>query len=91
MALSFFYRSFCRVLQLIRLVGRSDMDLAIEVVMLRHEVAVLRRQVHRPALEPADRAILAGLARPLPRERLGRFFVQPATLLGWHRDLVAKR
>ncbi len=91
MALSFFYRSFCRVLQLIRLVGRSDMDLAIEVVMLRHEVAVLRRQVHRPALEPADRAILAGLARLLPRQRLGRFFVQPATLLGWHRDLVAKR
>jgi len=84
--LSFLYRAFCRVLQLIRLVGRSDTDLAIEVVMLRHEVAVMRRQVHRPALEPADRAVLAGL---LPRRRLGRSFVQPATLLGWHRDLVA--
>ena len=71
--------------------SRSDTDLAIEVVMLRHEVAVLRRQVHRPALEPADRAVLAGLARLLPRRRLGRFFVQPATLLRWHRDLVAKR
>jgi len=59
--------------------------------MLRHEVAVLRRQVHRPALEPADRAVLAGLARVLPRCQLGRFFVQPATLLRWHRDLVAKR
>lgn len=58
--------------------------------MLRHEVAVLRRQVHRPALEPADRAILAGLARLVPRQRLGRFFVQPETLLRWHRDLVAK-
>jgi putative transposase len=91
MALSFLYRSFCRVLQLIRLVGRSDMDLAIEAVMLRHEVAVLRRQVHRPALEPADRAVLAGLARLLPRQRLGRFFVQSETLLRWHRDLVAKR
>jgi putative transposase len=74
--LSFLYRAFCRVLQLIRLVFRRDTDLAIEVVILRHEVAVLRRQhqVHRPALEPADRAVLAGLARLLPRHRLGHFF-----------------
>jgi len=91
MTLSYLYRAYCRVLQLIRLIGRSDTDLAIEVVMLRHEVAVLRRQVHRPALEPADRAVLAGLARLLPSRRLVRFFVQPATLLGWHRDLVANR
>jgi putative transposase len=89
--LSFLYRAFCRVLQLIRLIARKEMDLAIEVVMLRHELAVLRRQVHRPALEPADRAVLAGLARLLSRERLGSLFVQPATLLRWHRDLVAKR
>ena len=89
--LSFLYRAYCRVIQLIRLIGRSDTDLAIEVVMLRHEVAVLRRQVNRPALEPADRALLAGLARLLTRPRRGRFFVQPATLLRWHRDLVAKR
>jgi len=88
--LSFLYRAFCRVLQLIRLIGRSDTDLAIEVVMLRHEVAVLRRQGHRPALEPADRAVLAGLARLLPRRRLGRFFVRPETLLRWHGDLVAR-
>ena len=66
MTLSYLYRAYCRVLQLIRLIGRSDTDLAIEVVMLRHEVAVLRRQVHRPALEPADQAVLAGLARLLP-------------------------
>lgn len=89
-ALSFLYRALCRVLQLIRLICRRDTDLASELIMLRHEVAVLRRQVHRPALEPADRAILAGLARLLPRQRLGRFFVQPETLLRWHRDLVAK-
>jgi len=43
MALSFLYRSFCRVLQLVRLTRRRDIDLAVEVVMLRHEVAVLRR------------------------------------------------
>ena len=91
MALSFFYRSFCRVLQLIRLTCLMDTDLAIEIVVLRHEVAVLRRQVHRPALEPVDRALLAGLWRQLPRLHRGRFFVQPATLLRWHRDLVTKR
>ena len=91
MTLSFLYRAFCRALQLIRLIYRGDTDLAVEVVMLRHEVAVLRRQVYRPALEPADRAVLAGLARLLPRHRLGHLFVQPSTLLRWHRDLVAKR
>ena len=80
--LSFLYWAFCRVLQLVRLIGRSDTDLAIEVVMLRHEVAVLRRQVQRPPLEPADRAVLAGLAQLLPRRRLGSIFVQLATLLG---------
>jgi len=91
MALSFLYRAFCRLLQLIGLTCRGDTYLAIEVVILRHEVTVLRRQVHRPALEPADRAVLAGLARLLPRQWLGRFFVQPETLLRWHRDFVAKR
>jgi putative transposase len=91
MTLSFLYLAFCRALQIIRLVGRSDTDLAVEIVMLRHEVTVLRRQVHRPALEPADRAVLSGLARLLPRRRLGGFFVRPETLLRWHRDLVARR
>jgi len=59
--------------------------------MLRHEVAVLRRQVARPALRPSDRALLAGLSRLLSRVRRGRFFVQPETLLRWHRDLVRRR
>ncbi len=88
--LSFLYRVFCRVLQLIRLISRRDTDIAIEVVMLHHQVAVQRRQVHRPALEPTDRAVLAELARLLPRGPLERFFVQAATLLRWHRDLVTK-
>ncbi len=60
--LSFLYRALCRFLQLIRLLCRSHTDLSIEVVMLRHEVAVLRRQVQRPILHPADRALLAVLA-----------------------------
>ena len=91
MALSLLYRAFCRVLQLIRLSCRKETDLAIEVVMLRHEVTVLRRQIHRPVLQPADRAVLSGLWRPLARSRKDRLFVQPATLMRWHRDLVARR
>ena len=91
MALSFLYLAFVRVVQLVSLSCRAQGDLAIEVVMLRHEVAVLRRQVARPALQPADRAVLAGLSRLLSRTRRGRFFVQPATLLAWHRDLVRRR
>jgi putative transposase len=91
MALSFLYLGFVRVLQLLRLQRYDAADLAIEVIVLRHEVAVLRRQVSRPALRPADRALLAGLSRLLSRSRHRRLFVQPETLLRWHRDLVRRR
>jgi putative transposase len=63
MALSFLYLAFVRILQLLRLSRRDVSDLAIEVVMLRHEVAVLRRQAVCPALPPPDLALLAGLSR----------------------------
>ena len=91
MALSFLCLAFVRILQLLRLNRRDSGDLAIEIVMLRHEVAVLRRQVDRPALQPKDRALLAGLSRLIPRKKLHRFFVQPDTLLRWHRELVRRK
>jgi len=91
MALSFLYLAFTRVLELLHLSRRDNSELAIEVVMLRHEVAVLRRQITRPALRPPDRAILAGLSRLLNRQHRSRFFVQPDTLLRWHRDLVRRK
>ena len=91
MALSFLYLAFTRILQLVRLSRRDGDELAIEVVMLRHEVAVLRRQVVRPALEPQDRALFAGLSRLMDRRRRVRFFVQPETLLRWYRDLVRRK
>ena len=82
---------FVGSLQLVRLSWGEQQDLAIEVVMVRHEVAVLRRQVARPALRPVDRGVLAGLSRLLSPARRGRFLVQPETLLRWHRDLMRRK
>src|SRR4029453_6212686 len=57
----------------------------LEILVLRHQLAVLRRQIARPKLQPADRALLAALSRALPRSRWSCFFVKPDTLLRWHR------
>jgi hypothetical protein len=78
-------------LQFFSLVARGDHANEVEILVLRHRVAVLRRQVARLDLEPANRVVLAALSRLLPRSRWPTFFVTPATLLRWHRDLVARR
>ena len=91
MILSFGYLILRQVLQLMILVARGDRANAVEVLVLRHEVVVLRRQVRRLDLEPADRAVLAGLSKLLPRGWWAAFFVAPATLLRWHRALIARR
>jgi hypothetical protein len=70
---------------------RGDAAKDIEILVLRHQLAVLRRQVNRPALEPADRVLLAALSRLLPRARWSAFVVTPATLLRWHRELIARK
>jgi hypothetical protein len=69
---------------------RLDAD-AVEIAVLRHRVAVLHRQVTRPRYAPADRMLLAALAKLLPRERWAVFLIMPATLLRWHRELIARR
>jgi hypothetical protein len=63
----------------------------VELEVLRHQLAVLRRQVSRPRCTPGDRMVLAWLAKLLPRERWSVFLVTPGTLLRWHRELVARR
>ena len=87
---SFVYLALRRVLGLLVLRGRSERGKDLELVVLRHELGILRRQVHRPDLQPADRAFLAAASRVLNRRRWGCFVVTPATLLRWHRRLVAK-
>src|SRR3954454_15867116 len=64
---------------------------AVEIAVLRHQLAVLRRQVPRLRYTPADRMLLAALAKLLPRERWVAFLVTPSTLLRWHRELIARR
>jgi putative transposase len=67
--MSFLYGALFRILGLVVARGRGDSANEVELLLLRHEGAVLRRQVARPRLRPADRALLAALARFLPRER----------------------
>jgi putative transposase len=85
------YIVVCRLLELIVLVGRCDRTKELEILLLRHELAILRRQVNRPRFEPHDRVLLAALSRMLPRRSWSAFLVQPETLLRWHRRLVARR
>jgi putative transposase len=86
------YLLTCRVLGVAVLVFRGDRAKAAELLVLRHENAVLRRHVSRVRYDPADRLWFAALARLLPRRRwTGIFPVTPATLLAWHRRLAAAK
>jgi transposase InsO family protein len=88
---SFCYVVLRRVLQLAALRFRSEDFKELEIVVLRHELAVLRRQAGRPELLSADRVFLAAASRLLPRASWRSFVVTPATLIRWHRRLVARR
>jgi transposase InsO family protein len=84
--------TFLLVRKLLRLVGIGPTpdEKDVEIAVLRHQLSVLKRQVARPRFSPTDRAVLATLARLLPRERWATFLVTPATLLAWHRELVRR-
>jgi hypothetical protein len=92
MVLSFAYLAFSAVLQMLVRGRRSDFAKDLELLVLRHQLVVLSRQQRRPMLRPADRALLAALARLLsPLQRHSLFVVRPQTLLGWHRELVGRK
>ena len=90
-ALRLLHLLFCQLLRWLALLARRSAAEDAELLVLRHEVAVLQHQVTRPQVNWADRAVLAGLARLLPRPAWRGLFIQPATVLGWHRDLVRRR
>jgi putative transposase len=84
------YLAVLRVSGWLALLARSDRAKDAEILILRHQVAVLQRQVEAPRLSWADRAVLAALARLLPGSQL-RLIVSPRTVLRWHADLVRWR
>jgi putative transposase len=85
------YLIFVRVLGWLWLLGRSSASKDVELLVLGHEVAVLRRANPRPRLDWADRAVLAALIRLLPRNLWAHHLVTPGAILRWHSRLIARK
>jgi hypothetical protein len=90
-ALSFLYRFLCRVVGVVHIHRMDAVAKDAEILVLRHQLAVLQRQVGRPRFTWSDRALVSALARLVPRHRWPSFVVTPGTILRWHRALVRKR
>jgi putative transposase len=90
-ALRLAYLMLIRVLGALALLLRSDVSKNADILVIRHQLAVLRRQVARPRPSWADRALICALARLLPKPRRIGLLVTPGTLLRWHADLVKRR
>ena len=81
MVVSLAYVVVCRLLSLLVLFGRGDRSKELEILVLRHQLTVMRRQIERPRFSDRDRLLLAALSRMLARDSWSAFFVQPETLL----------
>jgi putative transposase len=90
-SLRLLYLIFCRALGLVLLMGRTSSTKDVELLVLRHEIAVLRRTKPRPRMDWADRAVFAALIQRLPRALRAHRLVTPDTILGWHCRLVRRR
>ena len=90
-SLRLLYLIFSQLLSWLTLLPRAPSSKDIELLVLRHEVAVLRRTNPKPRLDWADRALLAALIRRLPAALRGHRLITPATVLRWHRRLVTKK
>jgi putative transposase len=90
-SLRLLYLIFLQLVNLLLLLGRSSASKDLELLVLRHEVAVLRRADPKPRLDWADRAVFAALVRRLPQMLRRHRLVTPGTILRWHRHLVAKK
>src|SRR5688500_7562980 len=82
---------FSKLVGWIVLRTRSDATKDIEILVLRHQLAVLQRRTPRPRMPWTDRALTAALTRLLPLQRRLGLLITPATLLRWHRQLIARR
>jgi putative transposase len=91
MLVSFVYVTACRLFALVLLLARSDRSKELELLVLRHELSILRRRARRPQLTESDRLCLAALSRVMPRRSWRAFLVTPDTLVRWHRRIVARR
>ncbi len=91
MSIRLLYLIFVRVCGWLVLLGRSPTSKNVELLVLRHEVAVLRRTQPKPRWDWADRAILAALIRLLPTTLRAHRLVTPGTVLRWHRRLITQK